>query len=64
MAGHLTMLPRRRKKRGCDCSSLPGIVIHDQDAETQVAPKIRAFVWGGQTRPAPTLPYGRWRGAA
>ena len=27
-------------------------------------PRIAAFIWGGKIRPAPTLPYGRWKGAA
>ena len=27
-------------------------------------PRIAAFIWGGKTRPAPILPYGRWKGAA
>lgn len=27
-------------------------------------PRISAFIWGGKTRPVPTLPFGRWRGAA
>ena len=27
-------------------------------------PRIAAFIWGGKVRPAPTLPYGRWKGAA
>jgi hypothetical protein len=27
-------------------------------------PRIAAFIWGGKTRPTPTLPYGRWKGAA
>ena len=27
-------------------------------------PRIAAFIWGGKIRPTPTLPYGRWKGAA
>jgi hypothetical protein len=27
-------------------------------------PRISAFVWGGKVRPSPTLPFGRWKGAA
>lgn len=27
-------------------------------------PRIAAFIWGGKVRPAPTLPFGRWKGAA
>lgn len=46
---------------------VPGIVIADgRRARTSVvrAPRIHAFVWGGRVRPTPTLPYGRWKGAA
>jgi len=45
----------------------PGIVVVDtrNDAtEEGNGPRIAAFIWGGKVRPAPTLPYGRWRGAA
>jgi hypothetical protein len=27
-------------------------------------PRIAAFIWGRKIRPNPTLPYGRWKGAA
>jgi len=27
-------------------------------------PRIAAFIWGRKIRPTPTLPYGRWKGAA
>ena len=27
-------------------------------------PRIAAFIWGGKVTPAPTLPFGRWKGAA
>lgn len=46
---------------------VPGIVIADgRRGRTSVAraPRIHAFVWGGKVRPTPTLPYGRWKGAA
>jgi len=44
---------------------LPGIIINGErpDAHTR-APRIAAFIWGGKVPPTPTLPYGRWRGAA
>lgn len=28
------------------------------------SPRIQAFIWGGKVRPTPTLPFGRWKGAA
>ena len=44
-----------------------GIVITDgwEDGMTEgKEPRILAFIWGGRVRPTPTLPYGRWKGAA
>ena len=44
-----------------------GIVITDGwEDETSVerVPRILAFIWGGRVSPTPTLPYGRWKGAA
>jgi hypothetical protein len=44
-----------------------GIVVTDRKADLEEGldhPRIFAFVWGEKVRPAPTLPYGRWRGAA
>ena len=44
-----------------------GIVVSDQKAEgphTRGRPRISAFIWGGKVKPTPTLPYGRWKGAA
>jgi hypothetical protein len=44
-----------------------GIVVMDRKAdlpEGAAHPRISAFVWGGKVRPTPTLPYGRWKGAA
>lgn len=46
---------------------IPGIVITDRKKRAQRQgrhPRIRAFIWGGKVRPHPTLPYGRWKGAA
>ena len=45
---------------------IPGIVIANGQrlAPLPSEPRIAAFIWGGKVRPAPTLPYGRWRGAA
>jgi hypothetical protein len=45
----------------------PGIVVVDtRTASTQDGqrPRIAAFIWGGKVRPVPTLPFGRWKGAA
>lgn len=46
--------------------SLPGIVISDgrQVVRPLHRPRITAFIWGGKVRPTPTLPFGRWKGAA
>jgi hypothetical protein len=38
--------------------------IRTDSTEEGNGPRIAAFIWGGKVRPAPTLPYGRWRGAA
>lgn len=42
-----------------------GIVITrgTEEAATR-RPRIAAFIWGGKVRPNPTLPFGRWKGAA
>lgn len=42
-----------------------GIVITRGDTgEHPRRPRISAFIWGGKVRPTPTLPFGRWKGAA
>ena len=44
-----------------------GIVVtnrHDSFPGGGDHPRIAAFIWGGKVRPAPTLPFGRWKGAA
>ena len=52
------------KKTG---ESSPGIVVTDCPGHSTSAgeePRIAAFIWGGKVRPTPTLPFGRWKGAA
>ena len=47
--------------------TVQGIVVADRKgdgAATGDGPRIAAFIWGGKVKPAPTLPYGRWKGAA
>ncbi len=47
--------------------SSAGIVVTDSQSDTfggDGHPRIAAFIWGGKVRPTPTLPYGRWKGAA
>jgi hypothetical protein len=47
--------------------SSPGIVVTDCQGDSAAEgghPRIAAFIWGGKVRPTPTLPYGRWKGAA
>lgn len=47
--------------------TVQGIVVTDRKAEETLrtdGPRIAAFIWGGKVKPTPTLPYGRWKGAA
>lgn len=47
--------------------TVQGIVVADRKAERKAQrtrPRIAAFIWGGKVKPTPTLPYGRWKGAA
>lgn len=55
--------PRNRAPKK---DSLEGIVIADARwaSEDRLRPRISAFIWGGKVRPTPTLPFGRWKGAA
>jgi hypothetical protein len=41
-------------------SDAVGIVVKN-GAEAERRPRAVAFVWGGKVRPAPSLPYGRWK---
>jgi hypothetical protein len=44
-----------------------GIVVTNTQggfSDREDHPRIAAFIWGGKVRPTPTLPYGRWKGAA
>lgn len=57
----------RKDARDPRCGDVPGIVIADGRcgaAGSRRVPRIQAFVWGGKVQPTPTLPYGRWKGAA
>ena len=47
--------------------TVQGIVVADRRKEELPgtgSPRISAFIWGGKVKPTPTLPYGRWKGAA
>lgn len=47
--------------------TVQGIVVADRKTEVVAngeGPRIAAFIWGGKVKPTPTLPYGRWKGAA
>jgi hypothetical protein len=47
--------------------TVQGIVVVDRKADganSGDGPRIAAFIWGGKVKPTPTLPYGRWKGAA
>jgi hypothetical protein len=37
-----------------------GIVVHGARSAPK-EPSTRAFVWGGEVNPAPSLPFGRWK---
>ncbi len=42
-----------------------GIVVNEGSPPSDgKEPRIALFIWGGKVRPTPTLPYGRWKGAA
>ena len=45
-----------------DMTTAVGIVVQD-GAATDSRPHL-AFVWGPEVRPAPSLPFGRWKTAA
>lgn len=56
---------RAQGRRGRE--RVPGIVItsgRPGAAPAPREPRIAAFIWGGKIRPTPTLPFGRWKGAA
>ena len=57
---------RRGEGRGSPEERSPGILVTDARvaSEPRIEPRIAAFIWGGKVRPTPTLPYGRWKGAA
>ena len=47
--------------------TVQGIIVADRKTEDLPGtgnPRISAFIWGGKVKPTPTLPYGRWKGAA
>jgi hypothetical protein len=44
-----------------------GITVTDSQStlsDGKDHPRIAAFIWGRKVRPTPTLPFGRWKGAA
>ena len=45
-------------------SPVGGIVITEGESSPPQQPRISAFIWGGKVRPAPTLPFGRWKDVA
>ena len=51
---------RMNSNKGKDRREVVGIVV-SRGAEEEKRPRAVAFVWGGQVRPAPSLPYGRWK---
>ncbi len=57
---------KRDEEEGLWDETVQGIVVHDVKTEglPSDGPRIAAFIWGGKVKPTPTLPYGRWKGAA
>lgn len=54
-------------KKGVTEDTVQGIIVADRRIEKVSPgerPRISAFIWGGKVKPTPTLPYGRWKGAA
>jgi len=52
---------------GMTQDTVQGIIVADRKVdrlEPGGSPRISAFIWGGKVKPTPTLPYGRWKGAA
>jgi len=60
--------PAKRAEVDLDLEeSSAGIVVTGNRvgfADGDEHPRIAAFIWGGKVRPTPTLPFGRWKGAA
>ncbi|HET6228993.1 MAG TPA: hypothetical protein VFE05_02875 [Longimicrobiaceae bacterium] len=44
-----------------DAADAVGIVV--QGARPALEEPCLAFVWGGEARPRPSLPFGRWKAA-
>lgn len=57
-------MTRRDENEALERTEPPGIVIRDGGVEPPAKPVIQAFIWGGKTRPVPTLPFGRWKATA
>ena len=56
-----------QKKELLNWETVQGIVVADRKSDgaaSGAGPRIAAFIWGGKVKPTPTLPYGRWKGAA
>ncbi len=63
----MSVARNEREEQGPIQEGSTGIVVADGRASgrtSEVRPRIAAFIWGGKVRPAPTLAYGRWKGAA
>lgn len=55
----MTLDSQERQNPRADSDAI-GIVVKN-GAEAERRPRAVAFVWGGKVRPAPSLPYGRWK---
>lgn len=50
----------RMSEPGVAEEDVVGIVV-SRGSQEERPPRAVAFVWGGKVRPAPSLPYGRWK---
>lgn len=68
MRKHGEGVGKGKESRTDRAGTLQGIVVANGNGGGASAdppePRITAFIWGGKVRPSPTLPFGRWKGAA
>jgi hypothetical protein len=55
------IMDKREQQPAGPADDAVGIVVQG-GAPEQHRPRAVAFVYGGRVRPAPSLPYGRWKG--
>jgi hypothetical protein len=52
-----------RDDAGCTAEDRDWRVMGEEAGEGRRRPRAVAFVWGPETSPAPSLPFGRWKTA-